>query len=186
MDFPPDLTLGDPSGEVVAASEFAAHLGGIDAAPAADQIALMISAATQFVEQALVYSFRSRTVVANVRGASSALLPWGEASNVLVSDADLRSVPDADFEVWREFRRVDCVSVPGHTAFTVTYDVGSEGPYPDIVKMAVLRVAASVWHNRQAEPANVRGLARQDVFSNFAIAGGIRRADVRDFLSDWT
>lgn len=186
MDYPVNVSLGDPTGEIVTADELAGHLGGIAATPAASQLALTIGAATWYIEQALRYSFRERTVTVKVEGVPGyILLPWGEASDVRVTVEGAAVAADR-ITKRREFRRVDCLRVDGYSTYDASYTVGSEGPYPDIVQMAVLRACAAFWHDRQSLPSNVRGLAEQNVFTNFAISGGIRRADILDMLSDWT
>lgn len=159
---PDNMSLGAPSGQIVSDLELAAHLGGIEVVPVSTSLALTIGAASGYVERTLLRSFRRRTVtvrVAGYNGRDRILLPWGPASNVAVTVGDDR-LEAGDFEVARVYDGVDGLKVPGRKAFTVTYDVGETTGYEDIVKMAVLRVAATLWHNRMADAS----LARKDVF----------------------
>ena len=150
---PLDVVLGDPTGTVVSGSDLAEHMG-VDYQPVAarfDQVAL---AATEMAEIELGYSFRSRSVTfeaEGLRGAAIAL-PWGPASAVVVTEAVTPPMTTDDFTLARRYPTTDVLCVSGADDFTVTYEVGDDADYSDLVKLGVLTLAVGLWDGAGTVP----------------------------------
>ena len=150
---PLDVTLGTPAGTVVSGPELAAHMG-VEYQPVAarfDQVAL---AATEMAEIELGYAFRSRSVTFEVEGLRDVgvLLPWGPATNVAVTESSTPPVSVDTFTVARLYPNADFLCVESVMDFTVTYEVGNDADYSDLVKLGVLTLAVGLWDGAGTVP----------------------------------
>lgn len=149
---PAQVTLGDPTTDIVTAAEVAYFVGGADATVVPDYWAGLVSAASEFVEEALGSSLRTRevAVVLEAKADVPVWLPWGLPTDGVTATLDGDAY--TDFETARKWKNVDFLTPEDAGELEVTYSVGS-ATVPGLAKEAVLRVAATMYHNRFAENA---------------------------------
>ena len=156
--YPDSVTVGPPIGEIVSAEELSIHLGGIAVNAVPKSLA---GAAADFVENVLEHSFRLREITVAVTDNEReplVILPWGLASAVKVtSDGDPVDIDTCGLKRYARYRYT--LMVPNVDSFEATYRVGGESGFTDLIKQAVLRVAATMFHNRLADGS----VARDDV-----------------------
>lgn len=141
-----------PLGVPVTPSALAEYLGGVDASAATGLLSRVAGAATQIAEDTLGYSFRERSFTARIPGGNrnvSIWLPWGPARAVTVTPATLTLTTEPS----PHNPLVTYACVDSADAFSLSWTVGQPSGWPDDVVLGLLRLSATLWHDRGADGA---------------------------------
>lgn len=161
----PGLPTRGPEGHLVTPTGLAEYLGGLETSTASGLLARVIAGATEIVEDTLGYSFRERDFTARINEGNANVpiwLPWGPARNVTVAPDTLT----VETEVGK-YRHVTLACVDSEDEYTLSWTVGATTGYPDEVVLEVMRIAATLWHERGAGQPNMPML-RDDVVNVLA------------------
>ena len=143
-----EITEG-PTGQLVTVEQAGFHLDDVDVLSDPKVVAdieRLIGAAMEYVEDALRYSFRRRTLRATFREARDIdawLYPWGPALDPSVT-AD--GQPLTGFRQRHEW--LVTILCADADEFTVEWQVGSAEAWPASVQQVVLRVVDAMWNDR--------------------------------------
>ena len=137
-----------PTGEIVSPALLAEFVGGVEVSAASALLTLTASSATQIVENILGYSFRHRLLAARIDCLNVPVyLPWGPASSISVDKGTVTSNVSSDNAL------VTIATVTGaDEPYTIKWEVGSSTVFPDSARMAVLRVANTLFIERTSIP----------------------------------